>query len=73
MKNVNEIKSYDDTNEAMRKSDVVLSAIEKCQALESELKTAQTKLKMIREVMEVANHIGTFKMAYEPIYMILDK
>lgn len=73
MKNINDIKSFDDTNEAMRKSDVLIATIEKCEHLESELKKANRKLQMIREAMDVANHVGTFKMAYEPIYMILDK
>lgn len=73
MKNVNDVKSYDDTNESMRKSDVVVSAIDKCQQLESELKKAELKLKMIREVMDVSNKFGVFSAAYEPIYMILNK
>ncbi len=73
MKNINEIKSYDDTNEAMRKSEVLLSTIEKCQILEKELKQAQTKLQMIKATMDAVNHAGLFKIAYEPIYMILEK
>lgn len=51
--NPNTVKSFDDINEGGRKSDVVLSAVEKCERLQKQLDIAKGWLKEIADSVDV--------------------
>lgn len=51
--NPNTVKSFDELNEGGRKSDVVLSAVEKCERLQKQLDIAVKALKQYTEAKDM--------------------